>query len=97
MIIEQHPHTRLPGQIRQCRSTHVDGSARLQTLSADEDPSLRALLTAFCARTGVPLLLNTSFNVMGESLVETPEDALACFDSADIDCLVLGERLISRS
>jgi len=77
--------------------THVDGSARLQTVSSDGDPALRALLTAFHARTGVPLLLNTSFNVRGEPLVETPEDALACFDATAIDCLVLGERLISRS
>jgi len=74
--------------------THVDGTARLQTLGRDGDPSLRALLEAFEALTGVPLLLNTSLNIMGEPIVETPEDALACFASTGIDCLVLGERLL---
>ncbi|MDP6943167.1 MAG: carbamoyltransferase C-terminal domain-containing protein, partial [Myxococcota bacterium] len=74
--------------------THVDGTARLQTLGRDTEPALRALLEAFHALTGVPLLLNTSLNVMGQPLVETPDDALACLAATGIDCLVLGDRLV---
>jgi len=59
--------------------THVDGTARLQTVAADDDPLLRALLEDFAARTGVPVLLNTSFNRRDEPIVETPEQALASF------------------
>jgi carbamoyltransferase len=70
--------------------THVDNSARVQTVSEDENPRLHALLRAFEERTGCPVLVNTSFNVRGEPVVCTPEDALRCFLGTDIDVLVMG-------
>ena len=69
--------------------THVDGSARLQTVTGAEDAGLAAILRAFEARTGCPVLLNTSFNVRGEPIVCTPEDALEAFLRTDIDDLVI--------
>lgn len=74
---------------------HVDGTGRLQTLRRAADPALHALLRAFHARTGVPILLNTSFNVMGEPLVETPEDALWCLLYSGLDCCVLEDTLVT--
>ena len=68
---------------------HVDGSARVQTVPEDGGP-LHLLLEAFFARTGVPVLLNTSFNVAGEPIVETPQDALRCFAGTGIDAVALG-------
>lgn len=76
--------------------THVDGSARVQTVSAATNPRLAALLEAFNGLTGCPILLNTSFNVKGEPIVCSPEDALKCFISSNIDCLVLGDYLVER-
>jgi carbamoyltransferase len=76
--------------------THVDGSARVQTVSASESPRFAALLEEFDRRTGCPILLNTSFNVRGEPIVCTPEDAIICFVRAGIDALVLGDFLIDR-
>ncbi len=75
---------------------HVDGTGRLQTVSAADLPRLHALLLLFEARTGVPVLLNTSFNVAGEPIVCTPEDACRCFVAADLDALVLGELWIRK-
>jgi len=69
---------------------HVDGSARVQTVSPRTQPGLAAWLQEFAAETGVPVLLNTSFNVRGEPIVQTAEDALRCFFSTGIDALALG-------
>ena len=74
---------------------HVDGTARIQTVGA-ERPALRAILERYYAATGVPLLVNTSFNVMGEPIVETPEDAIHCLLETDIDACILENRLIWR-
>lgn len=71
--------------------THADGSARLQTVLRALNPRLDSLLTAFDALTGVPVLLNTSFNDNEEPIVETPEDAVRCFLKTEIDVLVLGD------
>lgn len=79
---------RVPGIV------HVDGTGRLQTV--DRTSRLHALLTEFHARTGVPMLVNTSFNVMGEPIVETPEDALWCMLSTGIDFCVLEDRLVCK-
>ncbi len=76
--------------------THVDGSARVQTVHPDHAPRFAALLSAFEAETGCPLLLNTSFNMRGEPIVRTPMEALICFVRASMDCLVLGDFLIPR-
>ncbi len=68
--------------------THLDYSARLQTVTADRSPGLHAVLRAFDERTGCPLLVNTSFNVRGEPIVCTPADAYDCFMRTDLDALV---------
>ena len=70
--------------------THVDYSARIQTVHRQTNPRFHALLTAFKARTQCPVLVNTSFNVRGEPIVCTPEDAFRCFMGTDIDVLAAG-------
>ena len=76
--------------------THVDGSARPQTVDAATHPAFHALLRAFKRRTGCPILLNTSFNLRGEPIVCTPIDALLCFVRSDLDCLVLEDIVLDR-
>jgi carbamoyltransferase len=75
---------------------HVDGSARPQTVSRDQNPQLYALLEAFKRRTGVPLLLNTSFNDAGEPIVETPADALRTFLNTELDYLYIDSLLVAK-
>jgi carbamoyltransferase len=70
--------------------THVDYSARVQTVHEDTNPRYYALLSAFERRTGCPLLVNTSFNVRGEPIVCTPEDAFRCFMGTELDALAVG-------
>jgi carbamoyltransferase len=70
--------------------THVDMSARIQTVHKETNPRYHALLSAFKARTGCPILVNTSFNVRSEPIVCTPEDAFRCFMGTDIELLVAG-------
>ncbi|MFO7562832.1 MAG: carbamoyltransferase C-terminal domain-containing protein [Enhygromyxa sp.] len=77
--------------------THVDGSARVQAVHREDSPELYALIEAFAELTRVPLVLNTSFNVAGQPIVETPEDAVACFLATEIDALVLGPYLVPQS
>jgi len=76
---------------------HVDGTARVQTVRERQNPRLYRLLKEFEALTGVPVLVNTSFNVKGEPIVETPQDALDCFLTTGIDYLALHDTLISKS
>jgi len=76
--------------------THTDGSGRLQTLTADLNPVFYRLASLFKQRTGVPVLLNTSFNVNGEPIVETPEDAIRCFKNTNIDAILIGEHLLIK-
>ncbi len=76
--------------------THVDFSARVQTVHRETSPRFHALLSAFEERTGCPVLVNTSFNVRGEPIVCTPEDAFACFMSTEMDYLALGPFLLER-
>ncbi|MEV4506248.1 carbamoyltransferase family protein [Streptomyces klenkii] len=75
--------------------THVDGSARVQTVDG-RHPRLRRLLLAFKERTGCPVLVNTSFNVRGEPIVNTPREAYACFMRTNIDLLALGGFLLRK-
>ncbi len=77
--------------------THVDGSARVQTVHESTNPLYWQLLRAFEARTGCPVVVNTSFNVRGEPIVCTPEDAYRCFARTHMDVLVLGPYLIAKS
>jgi carbamoyltransferase len=76
---------------------HVDGTARVQTVRQDQNERLYGLLKEFDAITGVPVLLNTSLNVKGEPIVETPADALACFLGTGIDYLALHDMLIAKN
>jgi carbamoyltransferase len=76
--------------------THVDYSARIQTVHADTNPRYHALLTAFKARTGCPVLVNTSFNVRGEPIVCTPEDAFRCLMGTEMEALALGNCLLTK-
>ncbi|HEX9933690.1 MAG TPA: carbamoyltransferase [bacterium] len=77
--------------------THVDYSARLQTVRPDTNPRFWKLLDAFQKRTGCPVLINTSFNVRGEPIVCTPMDAYKCFMRTEMDHLVLGLCLLDKS
>ncbi len=70
--------------------THVDYSARIQTVHAESNPRYHALISAFKEKTGCPVIVNTSFNVRGEPIVCTPEDAFRCFMGTDIEILVAG-------
>ncbi len=74
--------------------THVDNSARIQTVGEETNPRFHALLKAFERRTGCPILVNTSFNVRGEPLVCTPEDAYRCFMGTEIETLAIGNTLL---
>lgn len=76
--------------------THVDGSARIQTVSRDTNPLFYDLISEFDKQTGVPVIINTSFNVRGEPIVCTPQDALRCFMRTDMDYLVMDHFLVDK-
>ncbi len=76
--------------------THVDYSARIQTVTSESNPRFHALLKAFERRTGCPVLVNTSFNVRGEPIVCTPEEAYRCFMATEIDALAIGNYLMRK-
>ncbi len=76
--------------------THVDYSARIQTVSSETNPRFHRLLTRFKARTGCPVLVNTSFNVRGEPIVCTPEDAFRCFMGNELDVLMVGNCVLHK-
>jgi carbamoyltransferase len=77
--------------------THVDHSARVQTVDAERNPRFHRILRAFERRTGCPVLVNTSFNVRGEPIVNTPAEAYRCFMSTGMDALVLESCLLLRA
>ena len=76
--------------------THIDYSARVQTVHRETNPRFHALLAEFHRVTGCPVVVNTSFNVRGEPIVCTPEDAYRCFMSTEMDALVIGQHLLLR-
>lgn len=76
--------------------THVDGSARLQTVRAETNPTYHRLIREFAGLSGVPVILNTSFNVMGEPIVESPIQAIRCFYSCGLDALVIGDFVLRK-
>ena len=76
--------------------THVDGSARLQTVTRDAHPEFHDLIQAFDERSGCPVIINTSFNVRGEPIVCTPDDAYLCFMRTNMDVLVLGNQILLK-
>jgi carbamoyltransferase len=75
---------------------HVDGTARIQTINRQQSPRYYDLLKAFQARTGVPVLVNTSFNTRGDPIVCTPRDALECFWTSPLDALVIGSYVVEK-
>jgi carbamoyltransferase len=77
--------------------THVDLTARVQSVYKSKNPKFHELIRQFYILTGIPLLINTSFNVRGEPIVETPEDAIKCFLGTDIDVLVLNNYIIEKN
>jgi carbamoyltransferase len=76
---------------------HVDGTARIQTVSPEHAPAFHALIEAFARRTGVPVIVNTSFNTAGRPIVCTPEDAIECFASSPLDALAMGPFLVRKT
>lgn len=77
--------------------THVDNSARIQTVHKENNEDFFDLISAFHEITGFPLIVNTSFNVRGEPIVETPKDAYICFMRSNIDYLCIGNYLLSKA
>lgn len=75
---------------------HVDGTGRLQTIDKKSNPKYYALINSYYKKTGIPLILNTSFNVKGEPIVCTPKDAIKCFLSTEIDYLIIGNYVIKK-
>jgi carbamoyltransferase len=110
LVAPVHPSQRLDvaagahglDRLKQLRSrvpavTHVDFSARVQTVTAEQNPSFHAVLSRFEAKTGCPVLVNTSFNVRGEPVVCTPDDAYRCFVNTEMDALAIGSFLLDRN
>ncbi len=108
-VTEAHRHEMTPAQtalfgidkLNVARSdipavTHVDYSARIQTVHAETNPLYHALLSRFEALTGCPMVVNTSFNVRGEPIVCTPEDAFRCFMGTGIELLVIGRHILRK-
>ncbi|MGL5018679.1 MAG: carbamoyltransferase family protein [Luteolibacter sp.] len=110
LVAPVHPRQRLETppaasgmeRLKQLRSslpavTHVDYSARVQTVTAEQNPVFHALLKRFEAKTGCPVLMNTSFNVRGEPVVCSPDDAYRCFVNTEMDYLAIGNFLLERA
>jgi carbamoyltransferase len=99
-IDRESPYMLLVCQVQEGKSipavTHVDGSARLQTVARDSHPEFYDLLVAFDELTDCPVLINTSFNVRGEPIVCTPDDAYLCFMRTQMDVLVLGNQILLK-
>ena len=104
---ECEPSVRVPFMecvylFRECKRSlvpavvHVDGTGRLQTVDEHSSPRFRALIESFHSKTGVPIILNTSFNLNGEPIVATPEHAIRTFYSCGLDVLYLGNLRITK-
>ena len=76
--------------------THVDGTARIQAISIEAEPFMHKILMAVKRKTGFPIVINTSFNVNGEPIVESPFDAIETFLKTQIDVLVIGNYLVDK-
>jgi carbamoyltransferase len=88
--VREDKRTRIPAV------THVDGSARIQTITREQNPLYHGIIAEFEKLTGVPVLLNTSFNVKGEPIVNSPGDAVRCFLGTQIDVLVLEDVVVEK-
>jgi carbamoyltransferase len=76
--------------------THVDGSARIQSINRQQDERYFDMLSTFYRRTGCPVIINTSMNVRGEPIVNTPEDAYRCFMRTHMDAIAIGNSLLLK-
>jgi len=100
--VDESPYMLLVANVREefrdrlAAVTHVDGTARVQTVRAEDNPFLHRLLGIVGELTGVPVVMNTSLNLPGKPIVETPGDALALFIERPIDALILGDRLVRK-
>lgn len=94
MLFVYHVRPDKVGRIPAVR--HIDGSARIQTISRESNPGYYELIQAFMARTGIPILINTSFNTRGRPIVCSPGDAVECFFTSPIDALVIGSYLLEK-
>jgi carbamoyltransferase len=99
--LEEAGRLSIRDRINQVRSdipaiTHVDYSARVQTVSPESNAGYYAIIKAFDQQTGYGVIINTSFNVRGEPIVSTPEDAYRCFMRTEMDYLVLGSFILSK-
>jgi len=90
MVLNRFIRSKLPA------ITHVDNTARVQTVNAKDNPRYHALLKAFEIISGFPVLINTSFNIRGEPIVCSPEDAWRCFMVTDMDYLVIGNFILDK-
>jgi len=89
-VIQQF-HQIIPGVV------HIDGTARPQSVEKEHNPVFHSLLETFGKKSGHPVLINTSFNVQGEPIVDSPADALRCFFSTGLDVLALGNYIITKN
>jgi carbamoyltransferase len=102
-LVMDSPHMLLAGSVRaEFRDrlpaiTHVDGTARVQAISRQDEPFVHHLLYEVGKHSGIPILLNTSFNIAGDPMVETPHDAVTCFLRTNIDALAIDNFLIEKS
>lgn len=102
VLPQESPHMLVVGRVQQDKwamipaVVHVDGTARVQTLRKQQNSFLYDLIVAFYTITGLPLLLNTSFNMAGKPIVETPEQAIECFLQSSLDVLVMDTLIVSR-
>ena len=87
---------RLEAAARVPAVVHVDGTGRLQTVKHEWNPRFHALVSAFHERTGVPVVLNTSFNVMGKPIIHSVEDAIAVFYTSGLDALAIGDVIVEK-
>jgi len=101
-INQESPHMLITAKVKENKIQeipsviHVDNSARIQTVTKENNPRFRKLLEAFYAKTRCPVLLNTSFNVKGQPIVNSPDDAIRCFMSTNIDVLAISDFLIIK-
>jgi carbamoyltransferase len=101
-IHQESPHMLIAAQVRPEKReaipavVHVDGTCRVQTVTASSNPRFRRLLEAFERQTGCPVLLNTSFNVKGQPIVNSPDHAIECFLGTNLDVLVIGDFYCER-
>ncbi|MBI2645714.1 MAG: hypothetical protein HYW85_01545, partial [Deltaproteobacteria bacterium] len=98
---QESPYMLLTAQVREDKRvipsvTHVDGSARVQTIKREDHPLYYDLIQEFHKLTGVPIIINTSFNVRGEPIVGSPHDAFKCFMGTHMDTLIIGNFLLEK-